>query len=156
MTLNGLPARSRGRCDPNADPPDLRANIPAVRHQGYDANIPVWTGKSDRPSEGLDLARGPLPDDDGDRVASDVALCRQDAVVPHVGDFEIAYCPGKTKTLPIRGISENSYSDGVQPSYQEQARPTAAIRQASEISTTPSLMRADPEAPRCHAEATAR
>ena len=46
--------------------------------------------------------------------------------------------------------------DFTPPLYREQARPTAAVRPASEITTTPSLVRAAPEAPRRLMEATAR
>ncbi|MGE8131679.1 hypothetical protein ACQKQD_32500 [Methylobacterium sp. NPDC080182] len=46
--------------------------------------------------------------------------------------------------------------DFTPPLYREQARPTAAVRQASEITTTPSLVRAAPEAPRRLIEAAAR
>ncbi len=46
--------------------------------------------------------------------------------------------------------------DFIPPLYREQARPTATIRPASELTTTPSLVRAAPQAPRRVSEATAR
>jgi hypothetical protein len=46
--------------------------------------------------------------------------------------------------------------DFTPPLYREQARPTAAVRQASEMTTTPSLVRAFKEAPRRIVEATIR
>jgi hypothetical protein len=46
--------------------------------------------------------------------------------------------------------------DFTPPLYREQARPTAAVRPASEITTTPSLVRAAMEAPRRLVEAKAR
>lgn len=46
--------------------------------------------------------------------------------------------------------------DFTPPLYREQARPTAAVRPASEITTTPSLVRTSSEAPRRIVEATAR
>jgi hypothetical protein len=42
------------------------------------------------------------------------------------------------------------------PLYREQARPTAAVRPGSEMTTTPSLVRASQKAPRRIVEATAR
>jgi len=46
--------------------------------------------------------------------------------------------------------------DFTPPLYREQARSTAAVRSASEITTTPSLVRAVHEASRRLVEATAR
>ncbi len=46
--------------------------------------------------------------------------------------------------------------DFTPPLYREQARPTAAVRPASEMTTTPSLVRVSQEAPRRIVEATAR
>ena len=46
--------------------------------------------------------------------------------------------------------------DFMPPLYREQARPTAAVRAASEITTTPSLVQTSSEAPRRIVEATAR
>jgi hypothetical protein len=46
--------------------------------------------------------------------------------------------------------------DVTPPLFREQARPTASIRAASEMTTTPSLVRAAPEAPRRRLEAAAR
>lgn len=46
--------------------------------------------------------------------------------------------------------------DFTPPLYREQARPTAAIRPASEMTTTPSLVRVSPQAQRRIVEATAR
>jgi hypothetical protein len=46
--------------------------------------------------------------------------------------------------------------DVTPPLFREQARPTASIRSASEMTTTPSLVRATPEAPRRRLEAAAR
>ena len=42
------------------------------------------------------------------------------------------------------------------PLYREQVRPTVAVRPASEITTTPSLVRPSPAASRRTVEATAR
>ena len=46
--------------------------------------------------------------------------------------------------------------DFTPPLYREQARPTASVRPATEITTTPSLVRASSEASRRIVEATAR
>lgn len=46
--------------------------------------------------------------------------------------------------------------DFTPPLYREQARPTAAVRPATEITTTPSLVRTASETPRRIVEATAR
>lgn len=46
--------------------------------------------------------------------------------------------------------------DFTPPLYREQARPTAAVRQAAEMTTTPSLVGTSDEAPRPIVEATAR
>ncbi|MFC6029459.1 hypothetical protein [Methylobacterium mesophilicum] len=46
--------------------------------------------------------------------------------------------------------------DFTPPLYREQARPTASVRPASEITTTPSLVRASSDLPRRIVEATAR
>lgn len=44
----------------------------------------------------------------------------------------------------------------IPPLYRAEARPTAAVRPMSEMTTTPSLVRASSEAPRRIVEATAR
>ncbi|MGC5777349.1 hypothetical protein [Methylobacterium sp. NFXW15] len=59
----------------------------------------------------------------------------------------------------VSAVSSASAGDRIDftpPLYREQARPTASVRAASEITTTPSLVRAAPEAPRRLVEATAR
>lgn len=59
----------------------------------------------------------------------------------------------------VSAVSSASAGDRIDftpPLYREQARPTASIRAASDIATTPSLVRAAPEASRRLVEATAR
>ena len=56
----------------------------------------------------------------------------------------------------IGSASAGERIDFTPPLYREQARPTAAVRPASEITTTPSLVRASAESPRRIVEATAR
>ncbi|MCJ2087718.1 hypothetical protein MKK88_17265 [Methylobacterium sp. E-005] len=46
--------------------------------------------------------------------------------------------------------------DFTPPLYRDQARPTASVRPASDMTTTPSLVRTAQEAPRRLVEATAR
>jgi hypothetical protein len=56
----------------------------------------------------------------------------------------------------VSSASAGERIDFTPPLYREQARLTATVRPASEITTTPSLVRTSPEAPRRLVEATAR
>lgn len=56
----------------------------------------------------------------------------------------------------IGSVNAGERIDFTPPLYREQARPTAAVRPATEITTTPSLVRTPLEAPRRIVEATAR
>ena len=105
------------------------------------------------------------------------SICLNDGAAQRIFPSQAGWDPGALRktTMTIRTLTSAAFTvatlavvsaagpatagdriDFTPPLYRMEARPTAAVRPASEITTTPSLVRGAPETPRRLIEATAR